>query len=349
MTTRGRALSVLAALAVAGCASDKYFILVAVEPTTGQIDNVAQLLVDVRMDVRTDRLTFPKGVAVPFALEKGKPVTFSVGFDRTGLVEIGVQPVDANGAPLGYGRASTTLAGSGGTVKMSLAVDTAVKRPDPPDGGVDGDGRDARATDIVDAFACDPVGRTCMANQTCGVACRGDAAVTVCSPAGGAKAGEICTTAGGCAPGTQCFPTGCGTISTCLQFCRTDIDCGAGSHCTAAVTVPCGTMMTNLKLCSRPCDPTGTAETGCAKGLHCFLFGNEVTDCECRGARRTGGDGTACTRGDDCAPGLLCIPDRVGTTTCRPLCRLTAPDTCGAGRTCTAYGGFRTYGACLPR
>lgn len=51
-----------------------------------------------------------------------------------------------------------------------------------------------------------------------------------------------------------------------------------------------------------PCDVTGEAPHGCAEGLVCFYWGDEITACD--GGCRT--PGTECTVDDDCVGDDVC-------------------------------------------
>jgi hypothetical protein len=144
-----------------------------------------------------------------------------------------------------------------------------------------------------------------------------------------------------------------GTVGACLKYCKTDDDCtsmGAGSVCQGKV--PCarpdgGVVLTTYHTCTFGCDPRSTATTGCPTGLHCFLVDTmDQVDCTCTEATRIHTEGQACTRGADCAPGLVCDQS---TGKCQKVCRVSATSSdCSAGQTCTMLTNDQLYGVCLP-
>ena len=78
-------------------------------------------------------------------------------------------------------------------------------------------------------------------------------------------------------------------------------------------------MPTAYRTCTFACDPRGAATIGCPTGLHCFVVDTmDQVDCACTAATQTQTEGQACTRGSDCAPGLIC--DR-STTKCQKVCK----------------------------
>jgi hypothetical protein len=188
----------------------------------------------------------------------------------------------------------------------------------------------------------------CAANESCTLGCGDAGPVLSCQLAGTKKEGEVCST-GECEPGTQCMRTACG-VSLCNRLCRTDAACGAVRCLT--VPISCSVLDTDVRVCAHPCDPTGTAQTGCVPGLRCLMFPGEIPSCDCAVASRTKGDGEACATGDDCLPGFFCVANEtVGGTgsLCRALCTLGGTD-CAAPRTCTMIGNpaFKTWGVCTP-
>ena len=217
--------------------------------------------------------------------------------------------------------------------------------PTTPDAGA----IDAGAIDAgIPITVCTPATASgCSANQACVLSClsSGDPA-TMCVAAGAKQPGDVCTSNSDCAQGSQCYNRGCG-VSVCRRYCTANAQCPTGGSCANDVSCP-NAPKTGAKLCSQPCDPRGTAQTGCATGLRCFVLPGEVPDCECPAAQRTGVDGTTCVNTGDCGPGLICITK--GTSVCRPICRLDQPTTCQQGRTCQRLTNpdHLIFGACAP-
>lgn len=211
-----------------------------------------------------------------------------------------------------------------------------------------GDPDAATADAAVSRLACTPATFAgCAAAQTCVLSClaSGDP-VTSCAPAGTKQPGDLCAGDAECAPGSQCYRKVCG-VSVCRKHCGLDADCPSGGRCAAQLS--CSKPLEDMgRLCTDGCDPRGTATTGCAQGLRCFVFPGEVTDCECVSPERVGGDGSPCSNSGVCGPGFLCVT--TGSPTCRPVCRLDAPTTCGAGRTCQRLTSpnYEVFGACVP-
>ncbi len=350
-----------ALLAVAGlgaCSADKSFALVTVLSAHGEFSRVTQFWVTVKNDSNVDQLEYPKAPS-PLRFNETEGHTFSVSFDAslTGLLEIGIKAVGLNeqnvpNSSLGYGDGSVAI-DPAHTVKLTILI-----RPgaSPPDAGMP---QDAAAVDRVStdaganrdaALMCEPTApsATCGAGSTC-IVCQKNVVAGMCTKAGGKTTGELCDKNEDCVAGTQCFEFGCTvggkTLKTCMQFCKDDRVCGAGARC--ATNVPCGAQASGFKLCSQPCDPRGAATTGCAAGLHCFIFPGEIPDCDCATATRTSAEGTSCRDALDCQPGLLCVSSK-NVQTCRRICRLDAPD-CTAGRMCEKLENpnYTTFGACL--
>jgi hypothetical protein len=343
--------------AIGGCQLGESYVVVALVSARGQIPNAAQFVVDIRSGNSTDRLFYPLVPGGPYALSIDTPVTFSVSFssDHGGLVDVSVTALDGAGQPLGAGASQATI-DSGYVTNVTVAIIPGLTAPPVLDAGVmdapinDGgpDGADDGSS-VTTCTAGRSVGSGCGSNQTCGILCRqDDSSIGLCEAAGTKAPGEICATATDCAPGSQCLMDVCG-VRTCRNLCREAADCSAGASCLTEVT--CGASMTptGVRICSQPCDPRGTAMNGCAAGLRCFLFGNEVTDCDCVEPTRVGGDGVACENSNGCQPGFICVT-MASTKVCRRVCRLDAPD-CAAGLTCDRLTDptFSTYGACLPQ
>jgi hypothetical protein len=336
----------LVAVLAAGCSSDRSYALVSVLSSAGTFDDVAQLRVEVRNGSYQDLLTYPRVASgTKYRFDETTPLTFSVSYlpsSHTGTLEVAVTTLDATGASTGHGSQSQPIA-KGDVTKVSVRV---MRGGAPPGGPIDGRPPEPTTCEPMTAInnpACGP-------NQTCIVKCRANGSTFgACTSPGTQPPGAICSD--DCELGSACFTFACDpgpAVRTCLRSCTTDADCGEGRCATA---VPCSGQSTPYRTCTRPCDPLGPATSGCASGLRCFLFGNEVPDCDCVGTRRTGVDGTPCADSDTCAPGLYCV-SMGGAKACRSLCRLDGSATpCAGGRACARLmdpGGFTTYGACVP-
>jgi len=330
--------------ALAGCGSDKSYALVSVRSMGGQFNDVAGLLVDVKNGTYVDSLAYrPKMGMVRF--DETTSLTFSVGYKSSshmGTLEVAVTPINLAGTQIGYGVGTAQIVADKVT-DVTVLVVRGAQRPGGADGGAPGDGG-------ADAGPpCDPVNPTACNGGTCYLSCvPNQPLVTMCTMAGTKKPGEACTENFDCVAGSQCFDFSCGgapAIKTCLRFCKDDGMCGAGK-CTTPI--PCGMQATTHKACSQACDPVGEAQQGCATGLKCFVFQDEVPDCDCAAKTHVKDTGMGCATTDECKPGLLCV-SMGGNKTCRPVCRMDAPATCPMGQTCTKLvdPDFKTYGACL--
>jgi hypothetical protein len=355
---RRRSLVVLALALLpwlSSCADDSYAV-VSVLTYAGGVDGVAQFRVHVESGSAQDTLLYPKQPSESLHLDTSHPITFSVEFSSShvGQTTFEVEPLDANGAALGYGKSSMTIA-KDKVVDVPVLVVVGALRPEHGlDGGTAGDSGTSQ-------LSCDPYAPSsaCGANQTCGLLCSADQpAIGMCYAAGPGKPGDTCANNNECAPGSQCFTftaAGC-SVMTCLRFCNNDdAMCGEqGAYCN--VPIQCGTTPP-FAACSRPCDPTRTGTVGCATGLSCFIYTGETTDCACAGQ---GDLGAACSQNSGCngeagcagcRAGLSCVVptgSAAGTSgACRPICALAAP-TCPTGTTCHAFEGSThlLYGFC---
>jgi hypothetical protein len=339
----------------AACTDDSYAV-VSVLTYAGSVDGVAQFRVHVESGSAQDTLLYPNQPTESLHLDTSRPVTFSVEFSAShlGQTTFEVEPLDGNGAVLGYGK-STVAIHKDKVVNVSVLVVLGALRPEHGlDGGAGGDGGTSQ-------LSCDPYAPSsaCGANRTCGLLCSaGQPAIGMCYAAGPGAPGAACASNNDCGSGTQCFTftaTGC-SVMTCLRFCNGDAMCGE-QNAFCNVPIQCGSTPP-FAACSRPCDPTGTGIAGCAAGLSCFVYAGETTDCACAGL---GDIGAACTQNSGCngeancagcRAGLSCVvPTGAATGTgsgvCRPICGLAAK-VCPTGTTCHAFDGSTrlVYGFC---
>jgi hypothetical protein len=331
----------LVALLGLGCASDKSYALVSVLSAGGAFDDVGQLLVEVNNGSYQDFLSYPRSRMSVYHFDETQPLTFSLSFrssSHSGTLEVRVTTLDVNGATTGYG-SGTAPVDANNVTKVPVTVTRGATPAPPRDGGVDL--REAGPP-------CDPAAAAtaCGANKTCIVGCRSNGtSAGMCVPAGSTAPGAACND--DCVQGAECFKYDCegGMVRACLRLCHDDLICGGGK---CNLQIPCGATATSYLACSQPCDPVAPATDGCAPGLSCFLYKNEIPDCDCPTARRNDGDGAPCMTSDTCRAGFFCV-EMGNTRTCRPLCRLAGPQ-CEAGRTCTKLvtPDYKIYGACLP-
>jgi hypothetical protein len=335
-----------------GACSDDSYAVISVLTYAGTIDAVAQFRVNVGNGSAVDTLVYPPQPSESLHLDTSHPVTFSVEFStsRTGEAAFEVEALAKDGTVLGYGKTATTLA-KGNVVNATVLVVKGALRPErETDAGVTSDAG-------TSSLSCDPYAPAlaCGANRTCGLLCSASQpAVGMCYAAGTKKPGDTCTSNNDCDPGAQCFTftaVGC-SVMTCLRFCNLDdASCGEqGAYCN--LPIKCGTTA-QFEACSRPCDPTGAATTGCAPGLACFVYATETTDCACAGL---GTAGATCTQNSGCngeagclgcQAGLSCVVPTGSTSgVCRPICTLSAP-VCPSG-TCHAFDQStrRMFGFC---
>jgi hypothetical protein len=339
------ALVAVALAAATSCSSDRSFVHVTVRLTSGELTDVAQLIVLVNnIDKNCDILYYPKAPATrapdgPFHLTATEPLDFSVSFASSfeGSVRIGVDAKNSAGNSVGYGEA-TKVIDPGHVLEMDVPLVLNALAPPIVNGCLSQEGPTCQATDAAG----------CGAGQSCHVTCSDDRGVSMCAAAGTRKLGQTCQQATGeCEPGTQCFEYPCGTTrpGVCLKFCNADPDCPGGT-CTH---VDCKGKATEFGTCSLPCDPRASASDSCPVGLACFIFTGEVTRCDCDGIQRSGTESATCVDARDCMRGLLCVAMASGGKTCRPICRLDQSGDCKAG-TCTKLTNpdYKTWGACLP-
>lgn len=347
-------LSLLLLALVPACKDDSYA-LVSVLTYSDSLADVAQFRVHVSNVSAQDMLYYPRQPSESLVLDTVHPITFSVEFDssRGGLTTFEVEPLDPLGTSLGYGKTDATIVKNKVFKVTVLVVPGAIRPERSIDAGAGDDGG-------TGSLNCDPYApaSACGPGQTCGLLCAAsEPAVGMCYAAGSGNPGDACAGNDDCRPGSQCFTfsaTGC-SVQTCLRFCNHDDSACAeqGAYCN--VPIDCGSTPP-FAACSRPCNPTLSANAGCAAGLDCFVYADETTDCACAGL---GVEGSACTQNQGCngetgcagcLAGLSCVVpagDLTGMGVCRPICSLAAP-ACATGTTCRAFAGSTSllYGFC---
>lgn len=336
-------LVALAAMALSGCADDSYLILT-LRADSAPFAGITRIVVQVTaasgqpMATRTFAVGGSSGVTI----DPSAPKTLSVSFspDRSGLVNV---QVSAGAATCAAGGAVSATIVKGGTAKATVTLS--------PSGCPSVDA----GTDAPLTFpGCDPaVPTSCPATQTCYVDCANQ--LGHCVQGGTKGPGELCNDNTDCAPGTQCFDFNCpSTTRVCLKFCAGDDVCAASSNsagtstCRDPVLCPA---MTTYKTCGIPCDPRGTATSGCPSGLNCFLFadpagGADSPSCSCPAATRVGTDGVTCSASSDCAPGFIC-DQMTGGQFCRRLCKMGSAGDCPGGTNCAALVNNSVFGVCI--
>ncbi len=320
---RRAGLALLCVLAAAACSDDKSVVVVAVQSNAAPIVRAAQLRVRASNGGNAQDLLFPEQPRAEDALLT-TPITFSMSFQPKykGTVTFKVEVLDP----------AQNVVASGESQPEQLSV-----------------GQITYATVWVSPI-CDPLqpAVACGNGQNCAFVCDSQQqARTTCVAGGAASPGDVCGGLSDCAPGSECFGFTCSgtSIKTCRKFCANDSDCGAGATCISIL--PCGVSQRQAFICSRPCDPTGSAIHGCVAGLHCFIYEGGVTDCGCRAPTRTAEIGQACLGEESCSPGLACV-EQGGQKTCRPLCALAAPS-CPESSACTELinSVYKAFGVCL--
>ena len=336
---------------LAGCRDQQSFLVVNVQSAdAAPITGVVALIVTVTNGGSSTVLTYPSppgetpltitGTLDPVTGVIGKTLSVSFSMSHSDDVLVEIDARDAGHCTIGHGANHTPIK-KGGVGEITVALDHT-------SGPCDADGGTEAGTTFP---GCDPATLSCGTGMTCAVNCA--AMQGQCVAAGATPGGGACARNADCAPGTQCFNyagPSC-AVGVCLKYCKTDNDCasmGTGSLCQGKV--PCagdgGTVLTSYHTCTFGCDPRGAATTGCPTGLHCFLVDTmDQVDCACTEATRTRTEGAACTRGVECAPGLICDKS---TAKCQKICRIGAGTTdCGTGQSCTALTNDTLYGVCL--
>jgi len=358
MGTGVAALFALAIAVAAGCRDQQSFVVVTVlsaedTPITGVVDFVvvvgnSNATTQLTYTVPADQSPLTINNANVLDPKTGNPgKTFSVSFTiaRSGDTTFQVTARDVAHCTIGLGQSHQMLA-RGGVANVTVPLTHASGPCENGDGGADANG--------VVFPGCDPAALMCGAGLTCAVNCA--ARQGQCVLAGTTAPGGLCDQHGNadCTPGTQCFTysgPSC-TVPVCLKFCKNDSDCGpagSGSFCQGNVSCPVdgGVVATAYRTCTFACDPRGAATIGCPAGLHCFVVDTmDQVDCACTVATQTGTEGQTCTRGSDCAPGLIC--DR-STTKCQKVCKRVGGSStdCATGQSCTALTNDTIYGVCL--
>ena len=210
----------------------------------------------------------------------------------------------------------------------------------------------------IPSSTCDPI---CQAGCPCDRRCTIEPTTlasfqceTAPPPSTFVEVQDTCTNnANSCEPGSICISDDICPWQ-CFRMCRKDVDCPAGSSCSAIGPVDIrGAAVPNVWLCTPPaesCNPTGAAE--CAKpraGFKCvFLAGltgvnnTESTVCDCASLHDKRPGGSCSTQPpDDCQPGNVCVDG-----TCRQVCDLTVASSCSTGTRCNAIYGSTRYGYC---
>jgi hypothetical protein len=310
--------------------------VVKVRASNGEFANLSQFKVYVwRAPDQEAQLFYPSSMAGPFKISTTEAVDFSVSFPAsyTGILKVGVEPLNATSVPVGYGEAERPI-DPGEVSEMDIAVV-----------------RDARAP-TGPAMSCQPTKpNTCGAGQACYLGCTGTVPGGICETSNGSKrVGELCAANADCESGSQCLAFPCGRI--CMKFCETNADC-AGRDC--YTDIPCGAnTKTGVRICSQTCDPRATQMTNaCQPGFACLIFPKEIVSCDCPQTRTRGDDGSECASFAECKPGLVCVGMGGPRPICRPICKRSDND-CATGRVCTEIRdpdlntSYVTWGACVP-
>lgn len=199
----------------------------------------------------------------------------------------------------------------------------------------------------------------CPAGQACYLA----GTARACFTSGATPEGGGCANVNDCAAGMLCVNFSAGTpAQMCSRMCAADTDCAGGGLCIGQLSDGMGGARTDVRLCTRSCDPIG--QSGCVAGLECTLFREAAgamrlyRDCnESLGTRTARTSATApytlsmCTNEDDCAPGHACVNLYGMGPECARWCNATTGGGCAGTENCY---GFMTplvvsgieYGVC---
>jgi len=350
--------SLIAAAAGPACTGDDTVVVVSVVTDGPSFTSLDSLDVTVVNRPLSDNLSYPPRT-VPIELTPSVPTTLSVSFSEalTGTLDLCVE-ARRGGTGIAAGGARFDLA-AGVVNRISVVVSdttpacaavsfdpgaaTTPGRERPNPGGSPLDGGVA-----VDCTALGAQG--CSAGSTCALSC-GSSGETqlMCTVAGLGEPGSACVSDADCKPGTQCFVDDACGVRTCRAFCEGEGGCPGGGSCSTPIFCSDDPAAPSAaRICSIPCDPVGAATQGCVTGQFCFVFPNEIVDCDCKADTRSGTNGDGCVDSRNCAPGNICVTSG-SESVCRPLCRLAQP-TCAASTTCTQLTNptYREFGACLP-
>jgi hypothetical protein len=207
----------------------------------------------------------------------------------------------------------------------------------PADGGVDAPVAPGCDRELITA---------CGPGSTCRPSCEPGGSANRCDPVGTGGRNDRCNRSADCGAGLACSaPTCPSTLGAgqCRQVCRTDADCGTGSVCLGA---RCASN-DGYRVCTTACDPRPGAPASCPSGTGCMVLAGDNTDCQCPDVANRIDDGGACDEIDRCKPQLVCTSEKQGHV-CRPICQVSAPATCPAGRRCVGVPGHDVYGGCSP-
>jgi hypothetical protein len=297
----------------------------------------------------------------PFRLDSGASINFGLPVEEhAGAVALSAEARDGDGHIVGQGAGSVFVAADSpvpATIELYATADAGAAEGAPPSRG------------------CDLLTPDCPNNQSCTATCGGPPA---CIFGGPGKHGDKCDSNRDCGPGTQCYDfsaTGCG-VKVCLRYCSDAMPCSdvrtmGHPFARCDLDVECPGASAAARLCTLSCDPRYAAQrdgaTLCPAGMVCLMTGTndsrgdmDRARCSCPVATRAKAEGQSCATIDDCQPGLNCVIDLMGASTCRPICRCelrngsstctTTAGTidCPAGQKCVEQIASQLFGACLP-
>jgi hypothetical protein len=153
----------------------------------------------------------------------------------------------------------------------------------------------------------------CAANQTCDVT-NGTTGAVSCISAGTGTLGAACSTTGQCGAGLAC------AYNTCRPYCEK-----AGAACTGAGLGTCfqyydgdGDPVANATICSIDCDPRSPS-AACGTNTCIYDLDTKATDCDKAGTKSLY---DACSKYNDCKPGLACVNHPLYNFECESWCRV---------------------------
>lgn len=181
---------------------------------------------------------------------------------------------------------------------------------------------------------CDPAAPgcgegACRLDEGCGARCQPDV--------GEGDALAWCASDADCAEGHTCLTD----LHLCVELCNQAHPCGDGRACIGVEHPDAG-----VSECSDGCRP---GHVDCPGSLTCVVDVSQGVSTWCTPAGATG-EGGFCTRTDQCAVPLQCIPDADGDGHCRQFCDVWTP--CSGVRDCVLYDPPLVYdgtslGVCL--